>query len=143
MVAYLQRRHYSRPGGRCAPVIRAISLEQVTALCRYRGIDPEITRELLDRACASYFVGRRGRRRVRGRTWKAAEDAWMCLHADAAMSDFAARADVGASVRAAVGEPARRLREDRPLTGLLLLVSESLVVILTSCAAARSWSTAR
>jgi hypothetical protein len=28
----------------------------VTALCRYRGIDPVINRELLDAACAAYFV---------------------------------------------------------------------------------------
>jgi hypothetical protein len=57
MVAYLQRRHY-HPAGRplrsCHP--RDL-LDQVTALCRYRGIEPVITRELLDAACASYFVG--------------------------------------------------------------------------------------
>jgi hypothetical protein len=56
MVAYLQRRHYN-PAGRplraCHP--RDL-LDQVTALCRYRGIEPVITRELLDAACASYFV---------------------------------------------------------------------------------------
>ena len=56
MVAYLQRRHYG-PAGRplrsCHP--RDL-LDQVTALCRYRGIEPSITRELLDAACASYFV---------------------------------------------------------------------------------------
>ncbi len=56
IVAYLQRRHY-RPAGRplraCQP--RDL-LDQVTALCRYRGIEPAITRELLDAACASYFV---------------------------------------------------------------------------------------
>jgi hypothetical protein len=56
MVAYLQRRHYA-PAGRplrsCHP--RDL-LDQVTALCRYRGIEPAITRELLDAACASYFV---------------------------------------------------------------------------------------
>ena len=56
MVAYLQRRHYG-PAGRplrsCHP--RDL-LDQVTALCRYRGIEPTITRELLDAACASYFV---------------------------------------------------------------------------------------
>jgi hypothetical protein len=28
----------------------------VTALCRYRGTEPTITRELLDAACASYFL---------------------------------------------------------------------------------------
>jgi SpoVK/Ycf46/Vps4 family AAA+-type ATPase len=57
MVAYLQRRHYKpaqRPFRACHP--RDL-LDQVTALCRYRGISPVITRELLDRACAAYFVG--------------------------------------------------------------------------------------
>jgi len=57
MVAYLQRRHY-KPSGRplraCHP--RDL-LDQVSALCRYRGVEPTITRELLDAACKSYFVG--------------------------------------------------------------------------------------
>jgi hypothetical protein len=56
MVAYLLRRHYG-PAGRplrsCHP--RDL-LDQVTALCRYRGIPPSITRELLDKACQAYFV---------------------------------------------------------------------------------------
>ena len=56
MVAYLHRRHY-RPEGRplraCQP--RDL-LDQVTALCRYRGSEPTITRELLDDACHSYFL---------------------------------------------------------------------------------------
>jgi MoxR-like ATPase len=56
MVAYLHRRHY-RPMGRpmrsCHP--RDI-LDQVTAMCRYKGLQPEITRELLDAACAAYFL---------------------------------------------------------------------------------------
>jgi hypothetical protein len=56
MVAYLQRRHYSplrRPFRACHP--RDL-LEHVTAMCRYRGIEPVITRELLDAACSAYFV---------------------------------------------------------------------------------------
>jgi hypothetical protein len=78
MVAYLQRRHYGpmgRPLRSCHP--RDL-LDQVTALCRYRGVEPSITRELLDAACASYFVdglrseapetGRRNRIRNRVRT---------------------------------------------------------------------------
>jgi hypothetical protein len=56
MVAYLVRRHYG-PSGRplrsCHP--RDL-IDQVTALCRYRGEEPAITRELLDAACRSYFV---------------------------------------------------------------------------------------
>ena len=56
MVAYLQRRHYGpigRPMRACHP--RDL-LEHVTAMCRYRGIDAVITRELLDAACSAYFV---------------------------------------------------------------------------------------
>jgi hypothetical protein len=56
MVAYLQRRHYApnrRPLRACHP--RDL-LDQVTALCRYRGHEPTITRELLDAACRAYFV---------------------------------------------------------------------------------------
>ncbi|HKB10621.1 MAG TPA: hypothetical protein VKD69_08200 [Vicinamibacterales bacterium] len=56
MVAYLHRRHYQpfdRPLRACHP--RDL-LDQVTALCRYRGVEPVITRELIDAACASYFI---------------------------------------------------------------------------------------
>ena len=56
MVAYLQRRHYTpsgRPMRACQP--RDL-LDQVTALCRYRGVEPNITRNLLDDACRAYFV---------------------------------------------------------------------------------------
>jgi hypothetical protein len=56
MVAYLYRRHY-RPYGRamrsCQP--RDL-LDQVTALCRFEGRDPVVTRELLDKACEAYFL---------------------------------------------------------------------------------------
>jgi hypothetical protein len=56
MVAYLYRRHY-RPYGRamrsCHP--RDL-LEQVTALCRFEGREPAVTRELLDKACEAYFL---------------------------------------------------------------------------------------
>jgi hypothetical protein len=58
MVAYLHRRHYRpdrRPLRACHP--RDL-LDQVAALCRYRGLEPTITRELLDAACEAYFVGR-------------------------------------------------------------------------------------
>ena len=56
MVAYLQRRHYGpyqRPMRACHP--RDL-LDQVTALCRYQGREPAITRELIDAACDAYFV---------------------------------------------------------------------------------------
>ncbi len=56
MVGYLHRRHYAptaRPLRACHP--RDL-IDQVIALCRYRGVEPGITAELLDAACASYFV---------------------------------------------------------------------------------------
>jgi hypothetical protein len=56
MVAYLQRRHYGpsgRPMRACHP--RDL-IDQVTALCRYQGREPIITRQLLDAACTAYFV---------------------------------------------------------------------------------------
>ena len=56
MAAYLQRRHYlptGRPLRACHP--RDL-LDQVTALCRYRGIEPVLSREMLDAACEAYFL---------------------------------------------------------------------------------------
>ncbi len=56
LVTYLQRRYYGlsrRPMRACHP--RDL-LDQVTALCRYRGSEPAITRDLLDKACDAYFV---------------------------------------------------------------------------------------
>jgi hypothetical protein len=56
MVAYLHRRHY-RPAARALRACHPRDLvEQITALCRYRGIEPVITRDLIDAACTSYFV---------------------------------------------------------------------------------------
>jgi hypothetical protein len=60
MVAYLHRRHYApgqRPLRACQP--RDL-LDQVAALCRYRGAPPTITRGLLDDACRAYFVDEPG-----------------------------------------------------------------------------------
>ena len=56
MVAYLHRRHY-RPSGRPLRACQPRDLiEAVQAMCSYRGEEPRITRELLDAACAAYFV---------------------------------------------------------------------------------------
>ena len=59
MAAYLHRRHYlptQRPLRACHP--RDL-LDQVTALCRYRGIEPVLNREMLDAACDAYFLNDR------------------------------------------------------------------------------------
>jgi hypothetical protein len=56
MVAYLHRRHY-KPSGRPLRACQPRDLvEQVQAMCQYRGEPPHVTRELLDAACDSYFV---------------------------------------------------------------------------------------
>ena len=56
IVQYLQRRHYE-PAGRPLRACHPRDLvEQVIALCRYRGVQPTITRELIDKACQTYFV---------------------------------------------------------------------------------------
>jgi hypothetical protein len=56
MVAYLLRRHYAAVGRSLRACHPRDLLDQITALCRYRGMEPAITRELLDAACESYFV---------------------------------------------------------------------------------------
>jgi hypothetical protein len=56
MAAYLHRRHYlpiNRSLRACHP--RDL-LDQVTALCRYRGEEPTLNRENLDAACEAYFL---------------------------------------------------------------------------------------
>jgi hypothetical protein len=56
MVAYLHRRHYA-PRQRPLRACQARDLlDQVAALCRYRGVPPTITRALIDDACRAYFV---------------------------------------------------------------------------------------
>jgi hypothetical protein len=56
IVQYLQCRHYE-PSGRPLRACHPRDLiEQVIALSRYRGVQPAITREMLDKACQTYFV---------------------------------------------------------------------------------------
>ncbi len=55
-LVYLHHHHYkpiARPLRACQP--RDL-IEQVVALCRYRGIEPVLTPENLDAACAAYFI---------------------------------------------------------------------------------------
>jgi hypothetical protein len=56
MVAYLYRRHYRATGRAMRACHPRDLLDQMAALCRYRGVEPVVTRELIDAACASYFV---------------------------------------------------------------------------------------
>ena len=56
MVAYLLRRHYEPFGRKLRACHPRDLLDQVTALCRYEGREPIITRGLLDKACETYFI---------------------------------------------------------------------------------------
>jgi hypothetical protein len=56
MVAYLYRRHYLPIGRALRACHPRDLLDQIIALCGYRGIEPVVTRELIDAACSSYFV---------------------------------------------------------------------------------------
>ena len=126
MVAYLQRRHYrpmSRPMRSCHP--RDL-LEQVTALCRYRGIEPVITRELLDAACASYFVDEA----VNDGGARAPSDGMMCEVSDS-RADFLSRLLIGALFALMSANLLSDFLRTGRVTGLLLLASESLVVVFT------------
>jgi hypothetical protein len=56
IAAYLQRRHYAPIGRSLRACHPRDLLDQVTALCRYRGIEPILSRDMLDAACAAYFL---------------------------------------------------------------------------------------
>jgi DNA-binding PadR family transcriptional regulator len=55
-IGYLQQRHYGPTKRHLRACHPRDLIEQVMALCRYRGTPVVITEELLDRACESYFV---------------------------------------------------------------------------------------
>ena len=56
MVEYLQRKYYQPKRLQMRACHPRDLIEQVVDMCRYNGKTPVITRELLDAACASYFL---------------------------------------------------------------------------------------
>jgi hypothetical protein len=56
MVEYLQRKYYQPRNLQMRACHPRDLVEQVIDMCRYEQRDPAISRELLDRACASYFL---------------------------------------------------------------------------------------
>jgi hypothetical protein len=56
VVEYLVRRYYEPRGIEMRSCQPRDLVEQVVNLCRYAGQEPAISRELLDKACASYFL---------------------------------------------------------------------------------------
>jgi predicted ATPase with chaperone activity len=55
-VEYLMKRYYQPRGLQMRACHPRDIIEQVMDLCRFRGQQPAITREMLDHACASYFL---------------------------------------------------------------------------------------
>jgi predicted ATPase with chaperone activity len=56
MIEYLQRRYYQPRKLAMRACHPRDLIEQVVDMCRYQSREPTITRELLDAACASYFL---------------------------------------------------------------------------------------
>jgi hypothetical protein len=56
MIEYLQRRYYNPRKLQMRACHPRDLIEQVVDMCRYQSREPAITRELLDAACASYFL---------------------------------------------------------------------------------------
>jgi hypothetical protein len=55
-IDYLQRKYYQPRNVEMRACHPRDLIEQVVDMCRYSGRAPEITHDLLDRACASYFI---------------------------------------------------------------------------------------
>ena len=56
MVEYLERKYYQPRKLQMRACHPRDLVEQVVDICRYQEREPAITRELLDAACASYFL---------------------------------------------------------------------------------------
>jgi hypothetical protein len=56
MVEYLNRKYYQPRKLQMRACHPRDLVEQVVNICRYQGRELAITRELLDQACASYFL---------------------------------------------------------------------------------------
>jgi len=56
MIDYLQRKYYQPRSLELRACHPRDLIEQVVDMCRYGGRAPELTHDLLDRACASYFL---------------------------------------------------------------------------------------
>jgi predicted ATPase with chaperone activity len=55
-VEYLMKRYYQPRGLQLRACHPRDIIEQVLDLCRFRGVDPVINREMLDHACQNYFL---------------------------------------------------------------------------------------
>jgi hypothetical protein len=56
LFVYLLREHYIKTGRVLKSVHPRDLIDQVIDICNYRGVQPHLTKELLDQACGAYFV---------------------------------------------------------------------------------------
>ncbi len=56
LFVYLLKEHYVKPGRALKSVHPRDILDQIIDICNYRGITPYLSKELIDQACAAYFV---------------------------------------------------------------------------------------
>lgn len=56
MFVYLLKEHYIRPQRELKSVHPRDILDQITDICNFKGIQPHLSQELIDQACAAYFV---------------------------------------------------------------------------------------
>ena len=164
VVEYLVRRYYEPRGIEMRACQPRDLVEQIVNLCRDHGRDPAISRELLDKACASYFLdeqaapppapaaaaaGRPGRRPVRPQRRRSngrPSPTAACVDplprrvtraTGRACEEWAPRVRCTRVHQQPVRHPRRcaslhGVHAHRARTGLLLLVSELLVVLLTA-----------
>ena len=164
MVEYLHRKYYQPRKLQMRACHPRDLVEQVVDMCRYQKREPAITRELLDAACASYFLeetesqGSRGMKRLRdgdsssaGTRQLASERGRTPARVHAASPHNAARprarrstwATGGARRRSSRSSPSMAVRlgadflQTGRFTGLLLLASEALVVVADGLPARR------
>ncbi len=56
MFVYLLKEHYLKPQRELKSVHPRDIIDQIIDICSYRGIKPHLSKELIDQACAAYFV---------------------------------------------------------------------------------------
>ncbi len=56
MFVYLLKEHYIKPNRELKSVHPRDILDQIIDICNYRGITPHLSKDMIDQACAAYFV---------------------------------------------------------------------------------------
>ena len=153
IIEYLQRRYYEPRGLDMRACHPRDLVAQVVDMCRYQNKPPHITRELLDHACRNYFLEEQASKQAaKGARRRTGSDPRRAARGPDArerrlpappgperrvavvserVADLFARAAISALFVLLAVSIGREYSQTGHLTGLLLLVSEALVVLLT------------